>query len=81
MEDILSQMSFDEGVAMPIANEENKKYEAQVSFFLHNPGFLAMTFFERNTYFRPRLYWPAHLLLEWGLPSINLEELSRKSHY
>ena len=31
MEDILSQMSFDEGIAMPIANEENKQYEAEVS--------------------------------------------------
>ena len=31
MEDILSQMSFDEGIAMPIANEENKRYEAEVS--------------------------------------------------
>ena len=30
MEDILSQMSFDEGIAMPIANEENKQYEAEV---------------------------------------------------
>jgi len=30
MEDILSQMSFDEGIAMPIANEENKQYEAEL---------------------------------------------------
>ena len=30
MEDILSQMSFDEGIAMPIANQENKQYEAEV---------------------------------------------------
>ena len=30
MEDILSQLSFDEGIAMPIANEENKQYEAEV---------------------------------------------------
>lgn len=24
-------MSFDEGIAMPIANEENKRYEAEVN--------------------------------------------------
>eukprot|EP00794_Sanderia_malayensis_P011047 gene11047-12212_t len=30
MEEILSQMSFDEGIAMPIANEENKQLEAEL---------------------------------------------------
>lgn len=27
----MSELAFDEGIAMPIANEENKKLEMQVS--------------------------------------------------
>ena len=33
-EDIMSQLSFDEGMAVPVANEENKKLEYQVSIHL-----------------------------------------------
>ena len=31
MDEILSELSFDEGIAMPVANEENKKLEISVS--------------------------------------------------
>lgn len=37
MEDILSQMSFDDGIAMPVANEENKQYEVEVHNCLKLP--------------------------------------------
>ena len=34
MDDLLSQMSFDEGIAMPVANEENKRLEYEVCIVL-----------------------------------------------
>lgn len=31
MDEVLSEINFDEGIAMPVANDENKKIEFQVS--------------------------------------------------
>lgn len=31
MDEILRELSFDEGIAMPVSNEENKKLEISVS--------------------------------------------------
>lgn len=43
MEEILSNMNFDPGMAIPIANEENKRLESQVVII-----FCALTFFSTN---------------------------------
>jgi len=32
MEDIVSELNFDEGIAMPVANLENKQLESEVGF-------------------------------------------------
>lgn len=32
MEDIVSELNFDEGIAMPVANLENKHLESEVGF-------------------------------------------------
>lgn len=32
MEEIVSEMNFDEGIAMPVANLENKQLESEVRF-------------------------------------------------
>ena len=32
MEDVVSELNFDEGIAMPIANIENKQLESEVGF-------------------------------------------------
>ena len=34
MEDIVSELNFDEGIAMPVANLENKQLETEVRFIL-----------------------------------------------
>ena len=34
MEDIVSELNFDEGIAMPVANLENKQLENEVKFCL-----------------------------------------------
>lgn len=36
MDEILSELSFDEGIAMPVANEGNKKLEISVSIVYVN---------------------------------------------
>lgn len=36
MEEIVSEMNFDEGIAMPVANLENKQLESEVRFVQEN---------------------------------------------
>lgn len=36
MEEIASEMNFDEGIAMPVANLENKQLESEVRFAQEN---------------------------------------------
>lgn len=34
MEDIVSELNFDEGIAMPVANLENKQLESEVKYLI-----------------------------------------------
>ena len=36
MEEIVNEMNFDEGIAMPVANLENKQLESEVRFVQEN---------------------------------------------